>query len=428
MTEHEGFIARGFARERIPAEKLGGATKVFFIVAGTLCGLPAYVLSARITHAIGFGDARRAFWTAGVICCVLAAIISYVGAKTRMNLAMMSDHAFGTIGGRIVKTALAVCLIGWAAVILSVLGVTLAAAMRQSLHVTVPEVLIEVIAAIAMALVTLRGVGGLESVGMLIAPTLVALLIWTIFRGCPSGAVAPIVGKTWSHGIEGAVSAVVGGDIVGILIQPDYARFVRRPSRAALASGLALGVAYPLVLIFTALPVARCGGSNLITVMAAVGIVGPALILLALGALIDGGASLYSGSLSLTNEIRRLRLPWVVVSAGALGLTLAILNAQKYYLPFLSTLGIALPPVGALIVLHMLRVWSGGQMDGATVPLVNIRVPAFLAWACGTIIGYLSISGRLHGTGIASVNSIIAAATVWLMNEMVGVGRARARQ
>ena len=184
MAEQEGFIAEGYVHEAVPEEKLGSATEVFFIVTGTLCGLPAYALSAQIAGSLGFEDARTAFWSAGLICCVLAALTSYAGARTRMNLAMMSDHAFGLAGGRVVKTLLAVCLLGWAAVILSVLGTTLGDAIQRLYHVSVPSALIETVAAVAIATVTLRGVHGLESVGKVIAPVLAALLCWTLYRGC----------------------------------------------------------------------------------------------------------------------------------------------------------------------------------------------------------------------------------------------------
>jgi len=39
-SESTGFIAEGYARRLVPDAQLGGAHRVFFIVAGSLCGLP----------------------------------------------------------------------------------------------------------------------------------------------------------------------------------------------------------------------------------------------------------------------------------------------------------------------------------------------------------------------------------------------------
>ena len=131
------------------------------------------------------------------------------------------------------------------------------------------------------------------------------------------------------------------------------------------------------------------------------------------GGLIDGGASLYSGSLSLTNEVRKFRLPWVVTSAAAGGLLLALLHAENYYLPFLSTLGVALPPVGALLVLHMLTSWLRRADRGVSVSAEEFRMPALTAWVGGTVVGYLAMREVFTVTGIAALDSIGAAAVIW---------------
>lgn len=413
MQHDEGFIADGYVHEAVPSSKLGSAWEVFFIVAGMLCGLPAYALSAQIASAIGFESARSAFVVAGCIGGVLAAFTSYVGARTRMNLAMMSDHTFGTRGGVVVKTALALCLLGWFTVILGVLGTTLADAIYPTFQFQVPPPVIKLAAAVAIAVVTLRGVGGLESVGKIIAPTLVVLLAWTLYRGCGAEGAQATATLVPTMSLGAAISAVVGGNIVGILIQPDYSRFVRRPGRAAIASGVALGIAYPLVLTFTALPIALCGAPNLIAVMVSVGIGVFALALLSLGALIDGGASLYSGSLSLANELRRFKLPWVVAVAAAGGLVLALLHAEEHYILFLTTLGIALPPVGALIVLHVITAYRRDNGELATAKLVPIRLPAIGAWLAGAGMGYASEQTWLQITGIPALDAILVAGAIW---------------
>jgi cytosine permease len=404
------FIAEGYARETIPEAQLGGAYKLFFIVTGTLCGLPAYALSAQLANALGFEQARHAFLLGGLVSGALAALMAYVGAGTRMNVALLADYAFGTVGGRVVKSVLAFSLLMWATVILSVLGTTLGDAIQRlyGIHIAAPW--IEAVAAIAIGTVTLRGVRGLESVGMIIAPVLAMLLAFTLYHGCgpnPGGLPPPAA----TIGLGAAISEVVGGNVVGILIQPDYARFVRRPLRAGIASALSLGVAYPAVLIFTALPAARCGAPNLIAVMVTAGIGVPALALLALGALIDGGASLYSGSLSLTNEVKKFRLPWVIVAAACVGFALATFHAERYYLPFLSLLGIAIPPVGAINILHVLL--SRRDLSNGAPAERAAEWPACLGWIAGTLVGYLGTMGQISISGIGAVDSMAAAAIVW---------------
>lgn len=407
MSEPKGFIAEGYARRRVPDEQLGGAHRVFFIVAGSLCGLPGFVLAAQVVNGMGLRRAIAAFIAGGLLSGLLGALSAYSGARTRMNLALLADEAFGLMGGRIVKTVIALSLIGWVGVILSVLGATAGAAIHTIYGVTFDTAWIAVIAALVVTLITLRGVTGLEQVGMLIAPLLLALMAWTFYKGCGAAAATSVSGTL---GFGAAVSAVVGEYVVGIVIQPDYGRFVRRPAGAAAAAGLALGVAFPCILVLAAIPTFNCGAHDLIAVMVSVGIGLPALALLLLGAWIDASACLYSGSLSLTNQVKRFKLPWVTASSAAVGAVIAIRHAEQVFMPFLGILGVAFPPVAAVNILHTLRFDTPADAEPPAV-----RPVALLAWLSGSLTGYCTSHAYFTVTGIASIDSIVVTAVVWLI-------------
>jgi len=412
VSEPTGFIAEGYARRRVPDVQLGGAHRVFFIVAGSLCGLPGYVLAAQIVNGMGPRRAVYAFVVGGLLSGLLGALSAYSGARTRMNLAMLADEAFGQVGGRIVKTVIALSLIGWVGVILSVLGSTAGAAIHSIYGVTFDSAWIGVIGAVAVTVVALRGVTGLEHVGMLIAPLLLALIAWTLYKGCGSSPVA--TGVPGTLGFGAAVSAVVGEYVVGIVIQPDYGRFVRRPAGAGIAAGLALGVAFPCILTLAAIPTFNCRAHDLIEVMVLVGIGLPALLLLVLGAGIDASACLYSGSLSLTNQVKRFKLPWATACSAAVGAAIAILHAEQVFMPFLGILGVAFPPVAAVTILHTLRL---GVSENGAPP--TVRPVALLAWLLGSVTGYLTSHEYFAITGIASIDSVIVTAALWLAGTAV---------
>jgi cytosine permease len=418
------FIAEGYARQLVPDAQLGGAHRLFFIVAGALCGLPVYVLAAQVVRGMGLGRARYAFLVGGLISGSLGALSAYCGGRTRMNLAMLADEAFGSIGGRIVKTVIAVSLVGWVGVILSVLGATAGTAIHSLYGVDIDSAWIAIAAAVAVAGISLHGVRGLEQVGMVIAPLLLALLAWTFYKGCPPSAVTTLAVPA-SLGFGAAVSAVVGEYVVGIVIQPDYGRFVRRPAGAGIASGLALGVAFPCILTLSAIPTFRCSAADLIGVMVAVGIGLPAIALLVLGAWVDASACLYSGSLSLTNEVKRFRLPWVTVCSAAIGCVFAICHAERLFLPFLALLGVTFPPVAAINILHTLWPSSYRASEHPSVRLPSIGWAGALAWIAGSVSGYCTSHGYFTVSGIASIDSVLISAGVWLL--VTAMNRTRRR-
>ena len=142
-----------------------------------------------------------------------------------------------------------------------------------------------------------------------------------------------------------------------------------------------------------------------------VGIGLPALALLILGAWIDASACLYSGSLSLTNQVKRFKLPWVVTCTAAGRLRSGgLARRDGCSCRFWPSWGVAFPPVAAVNILHTFR---SARVDPQAPP-PPLRPVALLAWACGSVSGYLTSHDYFTVTGIASIDSIVITAAVWV--------------
>ncbi|MEY2114794.1 MULTISPECIES: purine-cytosine permease family protein [Rhodanobacter] len=398
--------AQGFAHSAVPEEATGPARTVFFIVAGSCCGLPVFILSSNVTAGLGFRRALTAFIVGSIISGVLGGLSAYAGARTRMSLPLLAQRTFGHWGAQVVKLAIALSLIGWFGVIVSVLGATMSTTVQRVFAVTVPPAAISIPLSALVTFVVLKGVTGLERLGQVIVPLTAILLaiaaVLTVGKldanvsGSGSGAL----------GFGAAVSAIVGSYIVGITIQPDYGRFVRRPLGAGLACLMALGVAYPLVLFMSAIPSTALGQPDLIAALTALGIGLPALGLLLTGAWIDSSACMYSGSLSLANLFPRWPLNRIVVGVGIFGAVLALLHVEDHFMPFLELLSIALPPVAAVQCSEAIRPTHPVQ---STTDDPAFRWSAIAAWIVGTVFGLASAHAGISITGIATLDSIIGA-------------------
>ena len=403
--------ASGYARVLVPAEAQGSGWKVFFIVAGSLCGLPAFILGARVSGGLGFARGAQAVLFAATLLAVLGGLSAFAGSRTRMGLALLSDAAFGPMGGRLVKLVLMLSLIGWFGVGVSVLGATASHAIAAMGGPNIPTFAISIPLTLAIAGVAILGVSGLERLGMVIVPLAAAIL---------AGSVALTVGQlgrvldfrgTGAVTFGGAISAIVGSFIVGILVQPDYGRFVRRPIWAALGAGAALGLAYPVVLITSSIASVALDRPDLISAMIVLGFGAPALLILSLGAWIDASASLYSGALSLTNQVRRLTLTPTVIGIAVLGVALDIAHAETAFVPFLQGLGVGLPPVAAVLIAEAL-VAAGGGHPLAIDRRIPLRLFPAAAWIAGTGAGVLESLGLVRLTSIAALDSMLAAVVV----------------
>lgn len=412
----------GFAHSQVPEAAQGSGWKIFFIVAGSLCGLPVFILGAQVSTGLGFPVAIGAIATGTAVMALLGAVSAYAGSRTRMSLAMLSDLAFGRLGGRVVKLVIALSLVGWFGVNISVLGATASDSILSmtGLHLAAPFISIPV--SLLIAVVAIRGASGLERLGMVLVPIVVLILIGSVavtlhrLRGVLT---APGSG---SLAFGGAVSAVIGSYMVGIIIQPDYGRFVRKPLAAALGVACALGVAFPIILLSSSFASLALDKPNLVGAMIALGFGAPALVVLFMGAWIDASACLYSGGLSLANQFKRFTLTQVIIAVTVVGITLSLLHAERVFLPFLMVLGVALPPVATVQVAEALGSTAVNPGD------VALRWSAALGWLAGFCVGGLSYGGLWRLTGIPAFDSILVSALVVLVYRVIDMRARRTAQ
>ena len=372
-----------------------------------------FVLSSNVTASLGVWAAILAFIAGGATTAVLGSCSANVGARTRMTLALLAELSFGRRGANVVQLAIALALIGWFAVIVSVLGATASSTIGQVYGVQIPTPVIAIPLCALIAVIAHRGINSLERLGAVIVPLTFLLLAVAVTRTLPR-----FLESSGSHGtgalsFGGSVSAVIGAYIVGIIIQPDYGRFIRRPRSAAVAVLASMGVVYPMILSLSAIPSVSLGRPDLIASLIALGIGMPALALLLLGAWIDASACLYSGSLALAKLLPRVRYAHIVFSAGLICTALVFAHVESQFIPFLQILGLALPPIASVqCVTAIAASRQAGAARGGELRSVDLL--AFLAWGTGTAMGTAAHLGFGSLTGIPALDAIFGAAAATL--------------
>lgn len=397
----------GYADGQVPESAQASGWKIFFIVSGTLCGLPVFILAAQIFGSLGFARGLEAVLLGSAIVGILSALSAYTGSRARAGLAVLADHAFGPAGARIVKLVIAVSLIGWFGVAIGVVGATTASALAQMSSWQVPALAIGIPMSIGIAAVTVFGAKGLERIGNILIPITAVVLLLSVYL------VFPHLDRVWASTGKGpldfasCVAAVVGTVIVGVVIQPDYGRFIRRPREAALGSGLSLGVAYPIILTLSAIATLALGADEVISAMILLGFGLPALAVLLMGAWIETSASMYSASLSLANQMPRLSFQLIVGGIWLVGVLLVVAGAETVFIPFLMALGLALPPLAAVLILSHFLV--PGKADGLG------SVVAAASSVAGTLVGVLTTRGWFTLSALPVLDSILVTAVVFAL-------------
>jgi cytosine permease len=271
----------------------------------------------------------------------------------------------------------------------------------------VPPLAIGLPVSVGIAAVALFGATGLERLGNVLVPVTATVLLLSVFL------VLPNLHRVWAAKGTGAldfascVSAIVGTCVVGVVIQPDYGRFVRRPHEAALGAGMSLGLVYPLIMAVSALATLALGARELISAMILLGFGLPALAVLLMGAWIDACAGLYSACLSFANQMPRVRFQLIVGGVWLVGVVLVSVGAATVFIPFLLMLGLTLPPLATVLILSHFLVPEKADTRASAL--------AATCWLVGTLVGFATTRGAFVLSGLPVLDSIAATAVAFAL-------------
>ncbi|WP_417452100.1 purine-cytosine permease family protein [Kordiimonas sp.] len=403
--------------ERVPDADLTSGMHIWLIIVGGVIGVPVFIMAARIGGSLGLAGAVPVFLIGCIVAAVLGTVTSLAGAKTRLSTYMLTIFSFGRHGALFVNAIIALSLVGWFAVIGSVFGDAALNAL-EGLGLAAPPVWsLKLAGCLLMVMVSIFGFRGIDRLALFLVPL---MLLFLGYAACLTwGDIGRETPGDFSF--SKAVSAVVGSYIVGVVIQPDYSRFAKNMRHAGWSVGLALGVAFPVVLLLSAIPAMATGEQDIILVMIALGIGLPAFLLLLLGAWSSNVLCLYSAGLAVSTLMPRFGLKIIIAIIGTAGTALALMNVQDYFLDFLVVLGVGIPPIAAIYALEVFLLrrvdWQILSVDHE--PAYNLR--AFIAWGGGALTGYLSDGFGLGISGIGAIDAIIVSACLYMMVGRRGV-------
>ncbi len=399
-----------YSQQRVPDSQTVSSGHIALVIIGGTIAIPAFLMAAQVGSSLGFVAAVMAFACGAFILGTMNACTSWVGSITRLSASKLTENAFGFHGAKWINGLIAITLAGWYGVNCKMFG-DAANTVLTSLGVNLPISLYIVIGSVLMLLVSLKGFKGIDKLALWLVP----LMILFIFYAAKLAMDSPNADLLWvtksQMSFSSSISAVVGAYIVGVVIQPDYSRFAKNPKSASIAAGLALFVAFPVVLILTSIPAIISQQSDLILVMVSIGIGAPAFFLLLLSSWSSNVLSLYSSSLSINTIAPKFSLRNITLFIGAIGTVIAFGDVQKYFIDFLILLGIAIPPVGAI---YCLNFWVNKRDENETLIIKNHHWSAINSWLVGFLLGFLSYHDYVTVTQISSLDSILLSTTFYL--------------
>ena len=274
------------------------------------------------------------------------------------------------------------------------------------------------IAAVSGALMTSSayfGMRTLKIVSVIAVPSIVLLGGWSVVRALRFDGVGgldallhhtPAADSAIGFGM--AVSLGIGSFVSGGTCTPDFTRFARKPSAAALATVIAFLFGNSLMFLFGAVAAMVYGQEDISTVLCLQGLLVPAIAVLGLNIWTTNDNAIYTAGLGLSN-ITGLPKRHLVLACGFLG-TLSSVCLYAHFCGWLNILNCTLPPVGIILVLDYF-------LNKKNYESVETECKVNWASIAGVVLG--AVVANVLNVGISSINGMAVAAVCYLIGYFI---------
>ncbi|MEM9168420.1 MAG: cytosine permease [Pseudomonadota bacterium] len=407
------MFADNHAHEAVPADEAVSGVRIAQIYIGVAITLPAFLVGAEIFADLGLVGGVAALALSGAALVVLSSLTMRVGAGSRRSTYAIVETVFGRDVAFAINVLLALCLLGWFAVTVSLFGAALSGAIASVGLPAPPAWSLELVGGALMIGATLFGFQLIDRLSRIAVPLLGVVLAAAFFK--VSGGAGDRFSVTGAEptslaDIARGVSVLVGAFMVGVVIAPDIARFAQSARSGVVASVLSYGAGTQLVLFAAGSLVLMTGEKDFVANLTAVGFGWPALFVVVFATITTNVNNLYSASLGFAKAFPKRRDHEVTAAAGVIGVALALAGVEKAFIPFLIFLGVVTPPIAGVYVADYFVVRRA--FDAPSPARINMTAGA--AWLAGSAVALAATNGVFTVTGAAALDALLVSAVVYI--------------
>lgn len=393
---------KDFSLQEVPQANRNGYLRMFVV----MLGFTFFSASMLSGGELGLGLTMKDFiWMVLLGNFILGAYtggLAYIAAKTGLSTHLLARYAFGEKGSYLASFLLGATQVGW-------FGVGIAMFAVPVNRVTGIDMLALIV--ISGAAMTFSAFFGMKALAILsfIAVPAIAVLGSTSVRVAVSdlGGLSGLFAyqPEQSLSLAAALTICVGSFASGGTLTPDFARFAKTKRSAVLTTLIAFFIGNSLMFLFGAVGSIATGSGDISDVMFSQGLIIPAIIVLGLNIWTTNDNALYASGLGFSN-ITKIKKSKLVIFNGIVG-TLMAMWLYNNFVGWLTLLGGALPPIGAIILADYFILNKGDYLKLEVVDLEVVKWPAIIAW----IGGFASAQWL---PGIPPLNSMIGAVVLFV--------------
>lgn len=407
--------AGDFATVPVPAEERKSFTSILWVNAGYTINLGCIFGGAAIAALMPLKQAFIVLAISAIIQAAIAVPIGAIGAKYGLSSAMLSRKSYGKYGSWLIAATLAISLgVGW-------FGWQVAL-FADTVHALFPNSILTLrwLACIwGGGLMIFTATKGFKAMGVLSFIAVPMMITFFAF-----GTLSALVQSTIPFSellarmpggdimtIAQGVTVAVGITVAGAIGMADITRYAKTPAQAGVSGTLGyLGGALfcecaGALIVVVSSNLFAAATDNLISAMLALGFGIGCLVMLILAQWTTNDNNLYSGALGLTSMIK-MRKSVASFVMGAIGIAIAIAGIQNYFVPFLSVLGLLVPPMGGVLMSHYLLVVPLTKTAQNVDTIAGVNVIAIVSTVAAAALSYFWVT-QMPASVIGVVASLI---------------------
>ena len=404
---------------RIPMGERRHWFVVFLQRYGMLSALSQFLLGATLGFAMNFWLAFWALTLGAVILDVVSIFTGIAGQREGLSTSVLTRWlGLGRYGSATLGLAIVVSLMGW----FGIQNAVFASGIVSLFPHTLPLWGWEVITGLAVTVIVVWGILAMNWTAYIFVPAFVILMFYSIGKAFSKTSLAALISAHHAGpaiGLGAGATLVAGGFIVGAVINPDICRFARSRGDVIIATILSIMLGEYTVGLIGVLLALFVKTENVIGIVTTTsGTIGILVLVAATTKINDW--NLYSGTLGLANFLdsgfkKHVHRGFLTLIVGGLGTLLSALGILNHFVTFLTILGVAFPPVAAIMTVDYFILKSHrkeldeSKLSGGGLPaqVPGLNIPGFASWIVGGVVGWYV------AWGIASLDALVVAGVVY---------------
>ncbi len=389
-----------FSLEAVPLHKRNGFFKTLVVMLGLTFFSASMMSGGELGQGLTFVQFIGIVLVGNLILGGYTGALAYIAAKTGLSTHLLARYAFGEKGSFLPSFLLAFTQIGWFGVGTAMFAVPVQKVTGIDIYLLIA------IAGMAMTFTAFFGMKALAIISFIAVPLITILGSTSVFKAADSiGGMQGLLNYQPEEAISlaAALTICIGSFISAGTLTPDFTRFARKKRSAVVTTVIAFFIGNTLMFVFGAIGSIATGYADISEVMFMQQLILPAIVVLGLNIWTTNDNALYASGLGLSN-ITKLPKQKLVIFNGIIG-TLAAMWLYNNFVGFLTLLGSALPPIGAIILADFFILHRGNYQAFRSMTFQAINWVAIVAWGAG-------IAAAIFIPGIAPLNALIGSAVV----------------